>query len=274
MPVQPDVGRPAHRLPGHEALRVLVADDLEANRKLALLMLRALGHSCDSVAGGKEAIEAAQRNDYDVILMDVQMPGMDGFAATRAIRALPGGARPKIVGVTASAMPSDRDSCLAAGMDTYLAKPFTPATLADLIQRIARGPHEPGAADTSNPFGLPPPAENAPDADQPIDWTRLDSLRPYDADGSLVREASMAFVRDGPTYLAAMFDALSADDREALAAAAHALKGAAANVGARNLEAACREVETLAHAGQLPRAAKAVSDCAGDLEKAVRALEK
>lgn len=259
-------------MPG-QPLSILVADDVEVNRKLALLMLKALGHAAHAVGNGREALEAAQRNDYDVVLMDVRMPDMDGFAATRAITELLGDARPRIVGVTASAMESERDNCLAAGMDDYLPKPFTPATLAAVLLRVARSlQHEAGAPSDPNPFGLAP--AGAPAADQPIDWTRLDSLRPYDADGSLVREATGAFVRDGPRYLAAMSDALAAGDRDALGAAAHALKGAAANVGARNLEAACREVETLARADQLPRAAKAVSHCARDLKKAVRALKK
>ena len=255
-------------------LSILVADDVEVNRKLAVLMLKALGYTAQSVRNGREALEAAQRNDYDLILMDVQMPDMDGFAATRAITDSLGDARPKIVGVTAYAMASDRDNCLAAGMDDYLAKPFTSKTLADVILRVSRTLQGPGATGAAKADGEAPPKDAAPATDHPIDWTRLDSLRPYDADGSLVREAIGAFARDGPKYLAAMFDALSAANRDALASAAHALKGAAGNVGARNLEAACREVETLARAEQLPRAAKAVSNCAREIKRAVRALKK
>ncbi len=254
-------------------LSILVADDVAVNRKLALLMLKALGHAAHSVANGREALEAAQRGGYDVILMDVQMPGMDGYAATRAIAESLGAARPRIVGLTAS-MASDRDDCLAAGMDDYLAKPFTPSMLADVLRRILRLPQEPVADDVANPFGLPHPAAGAPAPDVAIDWTRLQSLRPYDADGSLVRDAIRAFVRDGPGYLEAMREALSAADREALAAGAHALGGAAANVGARNLAAACREVETGARAESLAEAATAVSLCARDLESAARALEQ
>jgi CheY-like chemotaxis protein/HPt (histidine-containing phosphotransfer) domain-containing protein len=247
-------------------LSILVVDDVEANRKLAVLMLKALGYSARLATNGREAIAAAQLGGCDLILMDVQMPEMDGFAATRAIAGALGESRPRIVGVTAVEVASGRAACLAAGMDDYLAKPFTLATLAEVILRAASA--TPGPDVSAHTESRP-----AAHAD-PIDWTRLDSLRPYDADGSMVREATAAFVRDAPAYFVAMLGAVSAMDGDALASAAHALKGAAGNVGARNLEAACQEVETLARAGQDPRTAKAISDCARELEEATRALKR
>jgi CheY-like chemotaxis protein/HPt (histidine-containing phosphotransfer) domain-containing protein len=255
-------------------LSILVADDVEVNRKLALLMLRALGYEAHAVANGREALEAARRTEYDVVLMDVQMPEMDGFTAARAIADALGDTRPRFVGVTAYALASDRDNCLAAGLDEHLAKPFTLATLTEVILRVARALQERGEANDANPFGLPPATGEAPVPDDPIDRTRLESLRPYDADGSLVREATGAFGRDGPRYLAAMYAALSASSGADLASAAHALKGAAGNVGARALAAACGAVETFARTEELPRARAAVSRCDRDLDIAVRALAK
>lgn len=227
----------AQRLP----LAILLADDLEVNRQLALLMLKHLGYEAQAVATGRDAVEAATRASFDLVLIDVQMPDMDGFTATRRIIELMGGKRPRIVAMTAHAMASDLDNCFAAGMDDYIPKPFTFEALQGVLERAGRVANAGRAAD----------AAAAAPAGETIDWTRIDGLRPYDSDGSMVREIVAAFLRDGPKYLAAMRAAQAAADAGELASAAHALKGAAANIGARMLEAVCREAESLARAGTL-----------------------
>ncbi len=117
--------------------RILIVDDVDLNRELVTSLLAPRGHQIDLAASGSEAIKAVQAADYDLVLMDVQMPGMDGLAATRAIRALDGYAKLPIVAMTAQALPAQIAACHAAGMDDYLAKPIIPATLFDVIDKWA-----------------------------------------------------------------------------------------------------------------------------------------
>ncbi|MEO8604892.1 MAG: histidine kinase N-terminal 7TM domain-containing protein [bacterium] len=128
-------GRLAERLP----LRILLAEDNEVNQKLALRMLERLGYDADLAGNGVEALAAVQRAPYDVVLMDMQMPEMDGLEATRRIRRAPITAQPRIIAMTANAMEEDRISCLDAGMDDYLAKPVRLAELSAALERRSAG---------------------------------------------------------------------------------------------------------------------------------------
>jgi signal transduction histidine kinase/ActR/RegA family two-component response regulator len=120
-------------------LRVLLAEDNAMNQKLALRLLQNAGFSADVAANGREAVEAVARGTYDVILMDVQMPELDGLEATRRIRAAEPAVRPWIIAMTANAMEGDRDACLAAGMDDYVSKPIRPDALAAALAQVAPG---------------------------------------------------------------------------------------------------------------------------------------
>ena len=121
----------------HGGLRILVAEDNGVNQLLTEAYIRKLGHSCDIVANGLEAVHQVQAAPYDLVLMDVQMPEMDGIEATREIRALAAPlARIPVIALTANAMAADREKYLAAGMDDYVSKPFEIEALRDAIARV------------------------------------------------------------------------------------------------------------------------------------------
>ncbi len=118
------------------ALRILVAEDNPVNQKMAMLMLKRLGYRGEAVADGREVLKALERQPYDVVLMDIQMPEMDGLEAAKRIRERRSSAQPKIIAVTAYAMTGDRERCIEAGMQDYLAKPFTQEELKAVLERV------------------------------------------------------------------------------------------------------------------------------------------
>jgi CheY-like chemotaxis protein len=133
MPDHPDA-QMAQRLP----LRILLAEDYVVNQKLALRLLAQMGYRADVAANGLEAIQALERQPYDVVLMDVQMPEMDGLEATRQIRARwPAAEQPRIIAMTANAVQGDREICLEAGMDDYVSKPIRAAELIQALNRCS-----------------------------------------------------------------------------------------------------------------------------------------
>ena len=141
----------AHAVPDVSGARVLLAEDNPVNRQVALVMLRSLGFTADTVTNGVDAVEATATHDYDLVLMDCQMPEMDGFAATAAIRAREatiGKTCIPIIALTANAMTGDREACLAGGMDDYLSKPFTRAQLLAVLEKWAESKVETGATAT------------------------------------------------------------------------------------------------------------------------------
>jgi CheY-like chemotaxis protein len=137
--------RPVERLAERVPLRILVAEDNVVNQQLALLVLQKLGYRAEVTANGLEALQALEREPYDVVLMDVQMPTMDGLEATRRIhQRWPEGRRPHVIAATASAMQEEREACLAAGMDDYLSKPIRVEELAAALRRChPHSPHSP-----------------------------------------------------------------------------------------------------------------------------------
>ena len=129
--------RELSRPPVRQTLKVLLAEDNVVNQKLALRLLQQLGYRADLAANGIEAIECIARQTYDVVLMDVQMPEMDGLEASRQItRRWPAAARPRIIAMTANAMQGDREMCIAAGMDDYVTKPIRVDQLVEALQNV------------------------------------------------------------------------------------------------------------------------------------------
>lgn len=133
-PPRPEVPRLGQELP----LDILLVEDNSVNQKVALRFLERIGYQSDAVANGLEALEAGTRRRYDLVLMDLQMPEMDGFEAFREIRRrFPAERQPKIIALTANALQGDRELCLAAGMDDYVTRPIKLHELADAIRRVA-----------------------------------------------------------------------------------------------------------------------------------------
>ena len=211
-------------------LRVLVVDDVEVNRRVAQLMLRRLGHASEEALSGLEAVERVRAGRYDLVLMDLQMHDIDGIEAMRRMRERLGAAMPRIVAMTANAMPGDRERCIAAGMDGYLPKPIVLRALAEELRVAA-----PAAQET---------------LESVVDVQRLETLAQYDDENrSMLHGMIAAFLRDAPGEIATLRAALARRDCEALARSAHALKGAAGNAGAHALAQAASRIETAALGG-------------------------
>jgi signal transduction histidine kinase/CheY-like chemotaxis protein/HPt (histidine-containing phosphotransfer) domain-containing protein len=224
---------------------VLVADDNAVNLKVACAMLLKLGYEVRTAVDGREAVEAmaqatVQGTALGAILMDVNMPDVDGLQATRQIQSAWGEAAPPIIAVTAAASAEDRARCEAAGMDDYLTKPLQVSALAQALDRwIGRTRVGPSMAE-------PAPEAAAPVDDGAVmDFGRLQEFRDYDDEHlSLTHEVIGLFIADAPARLQAIADAAAQGDAPALARAAHALKGAAGNIGAMAMHKAAASLET------------------------------
>jgi two-component system, sensor histidine kinase and response regulator len=216
-------------------LRLLVVDDNPVNQRVAVRMLEKMGHSVDVADNGVGALEAMLRLKYDAVLMDCQMPEMDGFEATREIRRREGLDRHTIViAMTAGAMAGDQEKCIAAGMDAYLSKPVKADELAAMVTRWT----DPGAHQTQ----IAPEKETS--SSETLDQSYVIGLRELGADefDKLVR----LFLKDGQARVDRLRAAQTAGDTAAMVKLAHSLKGSAGNFGAGTLAARCRELQARA----------------------------
>ena len=238
------------------SFRILLAEDNTTNQQVALRILEKLGYRAEAVANGREAVLALQEAPYDLVFMDVQMPVMDGFEATRAIRSgttrLPKPGVP-IIAMTAHAMKGDRERCLAEGMDDYVSKPIVPAELLAALEKWL--PNEEG------PTLLPPAAERAASAAEahPVfDRAGFENRLMEDAD--LIVEITRGFLEDVPLKLEALGKAVQGGDPAEAGRLAHALRGACANVGAVAMSAVAGEIEAAGAAGRVEKVAALVPD--------------
>ncbi|MGD9641605.1 MAG: response regulator [Elusimicrobiales bacterium] len=204
--------------------RVLVAEDNAVNQKVAVRQLERLGYAADVAANGLEAVAAVKRQPYDLILMDCQMPEMDGFQATAEIRRLEAeGRRTPIVAMTANALQGDREKCLEAGMDAYIPKPVRLELMAETLKRW----------------------------DARLDAFVIAELKDLAGPDNKAFMAELAgtYLKDLPGRLAAIRAAIEARDAEALRQAAHALKGSSGNIGAQRLQKVCLLLEETGRSG-------------------------
>ncbi|KVZ11810.1 hybrid sensor histidine kinase/response regulator [Burkholderia stagnalis] len=280
---------------GAAPARVLLVEDNPVNQQIALAMLEDTGYAVEVAENGREALDRLLEDRFDVVLMDCQMPLMDGFEATQWLRlreAETGAARLPVIALTANAISGDRERCLAAGMDDYLSKPFSRDTLLQMLARFARGGARSmaqaregasdaagaGAADSASDVPAQAAAEaasTAPDDDtNVIDRKALDALRALQRPGrpDVLTRIIDQFDLDAPRLIAGMHAAVAAGDADALKLASHTLKSSSANVGAHALSVRCREIEQLARAADVAAAASLVAGAAADFARAQAVL--
>jgi PAS domain S-box-containing protein len=280
-------------------LRILLAEDNVVNQKVALRLLGQMGYRADVAANGLEAVAAVERQTYDVVLMDVQMPEMDGFEASREInRRWPGERRPRLVAMTANAMQGDRERCVAAGMDDYVAKPIRVDELVAALGRCHRRPEAAARTAVAVAVGLtdapsvPPSLAPAPLAPAPLiePVGVAPGLGPPDTAASpaidrvvfarltatmgrdFVVELIDTFVADGHELIATLGQALAARDVDAFRRGAHSLKSNSETLGAAGLAARARELEIMARAGSLDGAGDRLGPLGDAYEQVVREL--
>ena len=285
-------------------LRILLAEDHPTNQKLAQAILGRLGYRADVAANGLETVAAVGRQPYDVVLMDMQMPEMDGVDATRMIRARWPGAGPHIIAMTANVMASDRERCLEAGMNDFLTKPIRIEALVAALYRCPPSPlpaesHEiqdragegqplqaakvapvSAAAPVPATVAEPAPASATEPAEGvtagPLDQAALDTLlEVIGGEAVLFRELVDSILETAPPLLMQMRQALAQADADGIRRAAHTLKSSAKDFGATELARLCRELEALGKAGSVAGAEAYVRQIEAEyarVEPALRAI--
>jgi PAS domain S-box-containing protein len=257
-PAGPSVAGSATRL------RVLVAEDHSTNQRVMLRLLHHLGCEADLAADGQQAVAAVRQRPYDVVLMDIQMPELDGVQAAREIVRQRGtDGLPRIIAMTANAMPGDREAYLDAGMDGYLAKPIELADLAEALAQTTARAHVQPLLPRSTTNGEPV-----------LDHARLEHLRAIQDDNqpTLVRELIDQFIIESADHVQRLGDAYAAGDARGLRALAHRFLSATQNIGAQRLAAVCAEVESAARRNELAAAAHLVTALADERQRAHEAL--
>jgi two-component system, sensor histidine kinase len=266
---------PTPRVRDQEPRRVLLAEDVEMNQVLVADMLRAHGHDVVTAANGQEAVELAAREAFDVVLMDVQMPVMDGVEATVRIRQLPPPAcNVPVLALSANVMAEDMVRYKAAGMNGALTKPIDWPKLFEALARHGSA----GRASPAQPAASMPPtnavpspaepvetsAEREAEIPGPIDLTGFNRSPEFEGMGSdLKAKLAELFVRGTGKRLEELRDAVQRADIPAVARLAHAIKGSAANLGARHLAQLCADIETRAEAAEFD----VTSECLDGLQR-------
>jgi CheY-like chemotaxis protein len=235
-------------------LRILLAEDNAVNQKLALRLLQQMGYRADVAANGLEVLQSLERQQYEAILMDVQMPEMDGLEASRLInRRYARAERPRIIAMTANAMQGDREMCLAAGMDDYLTKPIR---VEELVAALYKTPERrPAAADSTL-----------------LDANTFDNLKASVGD-DFIGELIDTFFEDSPKLIADMKQSLDRSDLDSFRRAAHSLKSNSANFGATTLAGQAKELEMMAREGKMTGARDRVDQLELEYERVKPALQ-
>jgi signal transduction histidine kinase/DNA-binding response OmpR family regulator/HPt (histidine-containing phosphotransfer) domain-containing protein len=239
-----------------QPLRILLAEDNATNQKLTLVVLKRLGYRADVAANGLEALRALERQSYDVVLMDMQMPEMDGLEATRRLRQelLPS-QQPYVVAMTANAMQGDREQCLSAGMDDYISKPIR---VEELVRALSAARPLDGYPAAFPIAGLPVQEPGQPaqaQQEEVLDRSALENLQEtLGGDFANLALLIQSFLEEAPALITDLHRFVSSADVAGVRRAAHSLKGNGSEFGARAFAELCRQLETDALAGRLEQA--------------------
>ncbi len=228
-------------LAGRYPMRLLLADDNAINQKVGVSVLQKLGYSADIVSNGREVIEALEKASYDIVLLDVQMPEMDGLEAARIIcQRWPQSRRPRIIAMTGNALLGDREKCLEAGMDDYISKPVRIGDLQSALERWATRLVKQSDTSFISRQGI---------SDQLLDKTLIDELRgmSHAGSGSMLKELSDVFLQNGPERIAQINENLN--DTQKVSFHAHALKSMSLNLGANRMAEVCQKLIETALSG-------------------------
>ena len=244
----------AHVMPAEEKTttkkQILVVEDNVVNQKVAVGQLRNLGYDADVAGNGAEALEVSRRQSYDLILLDCQMPDMDGYDVARTIRSMEtAGRHVPIVAMTAHTMDGEREKCLAAGMDDYITKPVSMQRLGGVLVRWLGAREE--VVDTEKMAGLQQLAKANP---------------------SFMRDITALFREDALVRLHELRDSLGGANADRVARAAHSLKSSSGNIGASRMYSLCATIESTARQGSLDGVAEMVEQLASELDRALAAL--
>jgi two-component system sensor histidine kinase/response regulator len=289
-----------------QTIHILLAEDNPLNQKFAVTLLKKAGYPVDAVGNGRLAVEALKRTAYNLILMDVQMPEMNGFEATKAIRKREGESRhTPIIAMTAHAMKGDRERCLQAGMDDYIPKPIEPQVLFDTIERWAISrvhpalrfdpflPHRVSGRDAGSktkggkPFTshLSPP-EGGKDVSTGSELARsefIESVEPIDFESALRRcggdkgffkEMIGEFLDYAPKQLEILAEAIKTGDAKVVEREAHSLKGASGNLGAKPIADLALQLEILGRTGDLAGAKEIIHNLRTEFERSGEYIKK
>ena len=223
------------------------------NQKVVQQLLSHLGYRADVVANGVEVLDALERQNYDVVLMDVQMPEMDGLEATRRLRARFGDASPRVIAMTANAMPGDREKCLAAGMDSYVSKPVELDDVRSVLVAVAR-----------------PASTIAEDTATVIDRRRIDQLLELQDENNptLVADIIQLFINDSPKHLQNIAQAVTNKNPEELLSASHRFLSSIENLGVLRMRKHCMELERLGREGKVDGAPELLENLKREFEVA------
>jgi CheY-like chemotaxis protein len=258
IPVPPSSPGPVARVP--RGLRVLFADDSETNRQLAVCVLQGLGCIVDVVENGREAVEAAGRSAYDLVLMDCDMPVMDGYEAAREIRTRSGNAvGPKIIALTASAAAGEREKCIASGMDDHLPKPYETRQLAALIRELR-----------------PSSRQSARNQESPVSADAITAIRKQLGLGAeqMFGHLVSVFQREGKECIQNMATVAARHDLQMLARNSHRLRGVGSSFGAKKLDELCKAFESQLRAGECTNAAKHITGIQEEFTRVIAALKE
>ncbi|WP_238388920.1 response regulator [Roseimaritima ulvae] len=264
-------------VPEHPPRRILLAEDGIVNQRVAVGFLQKWGHSVVVANNGLEAVEATRREAFDLILMDIQMPEMNGMEATAVIRQEEAGSgrHQHIVAMTANAMKGDRERFLAGGIDDYIAKPFDPV---DLQRVLARAPTPTAPANDNSPpndnshDNASPPDDAPPDDVSPLDWQR--TLQQTGGDEALAQELADAYMTEADGLIENMRTALAEEDSETLSRAAHTLKSASSYFGGQQVVEGARDLEQHGSNGDLTSAKDLFERLARDTAQLVAAIRR